>query len=305
MIKPRKLIKGDFIGICAPSGIITEKHKKSLLKAEQILKKYSLNVVYSDNLFSNSLGYSASIKEKASDFNQLIENKKIKAIIFAKGGSNCNSILNQIRYEELRHNPKFIIGFSDNTVLLNAINKKSNLITYHFTNYKGFCEGNYKYNIQQFEDVMINGVKGEKAKASEWIPIRCGIATGELVGGNLSSIVKILNTEYSPNFKDRILFLEDLSIETDIEMISSNLYQLKQAGVFKEISGLFLGNYDSNQYPITFEKVVMDVVGDYEFAIIKCNDFGHTENNMILPIGLKCTLDANNIRLIYEEESAN
>lgn len=304
MIKPKKLNKGDFIGVCAPSGSVTEKHKASLLRTEQIFKSYSLNVVYSANLFSNSLGYSASVEEKASDFNQLIEDKKVKAIIFAKGGSNCNSILNKINYEKLMYNPKFIVGFSDNTVLLNAINKKSNLITYHFTNYKGFCEGNYEYNIQQFEDVMMNGTKGEITKASEWNTIQCGKTTGELVGGNLSSIIKILNTEYCPDFRNKILFLEDLSIETNIEMISSSLYQLNQEGVFKQISGLLLGNYDSKQYPITFEKVVTDVVKDKKIPIVKCNDFGHTENNMILPIGLRCTLDADNSKLIYEENSA-
>ena len=304
MIKPQKLVNGDLIGVCAPSGVIKEKHKESLLETEKLLNNYSLKVVYSDNLFSNSLGYSATIEEKATDFNKLVKNKNVKAIIFAKGGSNCNSILDRINYEELRKNPKFIIGFSDNTVLLNAINKKAELITYHFTNYKGFCEENIKYNTQQFENVMINGNEGEVQQSSEWITIRRGKTRGKLVGGNLSSIVKILNTQYCPDFKNKILILEDLSTESDVEMISSYLYQLKQSNVFNNISGLLLGNYDAKDQ-ITLEKIVMDIVGDFEFPIIKCNDFGHTANNMILPIGLECTLDANERKLIYDEKSAS
>ena len=88
-------------------------------------------------------------------------------------------------------------------------------------------------------------------------------------------------------------------------MVSSYLYQLKQGKVFDEISGLLLGNYDSKQSKITFEKVVMDVVNDYKFPIIKCDDFGHTNNNMVLPIGILCTIDANNRKLIYEERTSN
>lgn len=304
-MKPNRLIKGNLIGVCAPSGTIKEKDRKDLIRASKLLEKYKLKIIYSKNLFSNSLGYSASVKEKSLDFNELIKNKEVNAIIFAKGGANCNSILDCLDYESIKANPKFIIGFSDNTVLLNAIYKKTGLVTYHFTNFKNFCEKNLEYNIKQFENVMIKGYKGEVEHASDWITVRKGKANGKLVGGNLASLVKILNTEYCPDFKGNILFLEDLSFESDIEMVSSYLYQLKQGKVFDEISGLLLGNYDSKQSKITFEKVVMDVVNDYKFPIIKCDDFGHTNNNMVLPIGILCTIDANNMKLIYEERTSN
>ena len=304
-MKPNKLIRGNLIGVCAPSGTIKEKNREELTKASELLAKYELKVIYSENLYSNSLGYSATVKEKLTDFNQMIINNDVKAIIFAKGGANSNSLLDGLNYEKIKENPKFIVGFSDNTVLLNAIYKKTGLVTYHFTNFKGFCEKNLEYNKKQFEYVMINGLQGEVEHSSEWITIREGKATGKLVGGNLSSLVKILNTDYCPHFKDKILFLEDLSFESDIEMISSYLYQLKQAKVFEKISGLFLGNYEYHQSIITFEKVVMDIVDVYKFPIIKCDDFGHTDNNMVLPIGVLCTLDANNKKLIYEEKTAN
>lgn len=304
-MKPNRLINGALIGICAPSGTIKEENRKDLIRASKLLEKYKFKILYSNNLFSNSLGYSASVKEKSSDLNELIKNKEVNAIIFAKGGSNCNSILDCLDYGAIKINPKFIIGFSDNTVLLNAIYKKTGLVTYHFTNFKNFCEKNLEYNIKQFENVMINGYKGEVEHASNWITIREGKSNGKLVGGNLTSLIKILNTEYCPDFKDNILFLEDLSIESDIEMVSSNLYQLKQANVFDKISGLLLGSYDTKQSGITFERVVMDVLSDYKFPIIKCDDFGHTNNNMVLPIGILCTLDANNRKLIYEERTSN
>ena len=222
-MKPKKLKINDTIGVCAPSGIIKDKHKNELDDAEKILKEFGLNVIYSKNLYASSYGYSASIEEKYTDMNNLINNSNIKAIIFAKGGANCNSILDKIDYINLKNNPKFFIGFSDNTVFLNAINRQTGLVTYHFTNFKGFCEENLSFNKAQFENVMINGNNGVVKKNSEWKQLRSGIATGKLVGGNLSSLVKIINTKYCPSFNNSILFLEELAFESDLEMVSSYL----------------------------------------------------------------------------------
>lgn len=303
-MKSKKLKKGDLIGVCSPSGLIKEKHKKEFEISEKLLKEYDLKVQYSDNLFANSLIYSASTNEKSSDINNLIGNKDIKAIIFAKGGNNSNSILDLINYQKITENPKIFMGFSDNTVLLNAISKKTGLITYHFTNFKGFCEENQEFNRKQFENVFIYGNEGNVDKNSIWKTIRAGVCKGKLVGGNLSSLVKILNTEYSPDFKKKILFIEDLAFESSAELISSYLYQLKQSGVFENISGLLIGNYDTKD-DVTLEKIVLEIVKEYDFPILKCEDFGHTASNIVLPIGLDCTLDANKCILTYNEKPIN
>ena len=302
-MKAYKLKKGNKIGVCAPSGIIEEKHKKDFEKSEILLSEYNLEVIYSKNIFSKSLKYSSTPSEKSLDLNELVLDDDIKAIIFAKGGSNSNSILTLINYENIKKYPKMFIGFSDNSILLNAIYKKTGLVTYHFTNYKGFCEKNIEFNKNQFENVFINGNKGKVVQNSSWKILRKGKATGKLIGGNLSSIVKILNTEYFPNIINNILFIEDLSYESNIEMVSSYLYQLKNSKVFEKISGLLIGNYDS-QENTSFEEVVMEITNEYDFPILKCDDFGHTSTNIVIPIGIKCTLDANNGELVYEENTA-
>lgn len=302
-MKANKLVKGDSVGICAPSGVVSEKNIKAFEKSNDLLNYYNLTAVYSKNLLANTLQYSATPNEKSNDLNELVLDKNIKAIIFAKGGSNSNSILKLIDYDNIKNNPKIFMGFSDNTVLLNAIYKKTSLITYHFTNYKGFCEDNLDFNKKQFENVFINENRGEVLKANLWKTLRKGIAEGKLIGGNLSSFVKILNTEFCPSFYNNILFLEDLSIESNLEMISSYVYQLKNSGVFNKISGLLIGNYDTKEN-VTFEDVIMEAIKEYDFPVVKCNDFGHTSSNIVLPIGLKCTLDANKCKLIYNERSA-
>lgn len=301
-MKANRLKSGDMVGICSPSGMIEEKHKEDFKKSEKILASYNIKAVYSKKLYAKSLIYSASPKEKSDDLNELISNDKIKAVIFAKGGSNCNGILPFINYDSIKKNPKAFVGFSDNTILLNAIYKKTGLITYHFTNYKGFCEKNMTFNRKQFEKNFIIGNKGIVDKNEEWVSIRKGVAKGRLIGGNLGSLVKILNTEYCPSFNNKILFIEDLSFESCAEDISSYLYQLKNSKVFEKISGLLIGNYDTKE-GFTLEQIVMDVVKEYNFPILKCNDFGHTDTNIVLPIGIKCTLDANKKYIAYEEQT--
>ena len=158
-IKANRLKSGDMVGICSPSGMVEEKHKEDFKKSEKILANYNIKAVYSKKLYAKSLIYSASPKEKSDDLNELISNDKIKAVIFAKGGSNCNGILPFINYDSIKKNPKAFVGFSDNTILLNAIYKKTGLITYHFTNYKGFCEKNMTFNRKQCEKNFIIGNK--------------------------------------------------------------------------------------------------------------------------------------------------
>lgn len=299
-MKASKLKENDLIGVCAPSGIVKKEHKIYFKRSEKILNEYKLIPIYSKNLYSDTLKYSATNDEKSSDLNEFIKNKKIKAIIFAKGGSNSNGILPLIDYDAIKDNPKIFIGFSDNVILLNAIYKKTGLITYHFTNYKGFCESNLMFNKKQFENAFIYGKNGVVSKNSTWKSLRKGIAFGRLIGGNLGSIVKIINTEYFPSPKNKILFIEELALEDDLEDVSSYLYQLKYSKIFEKISGLLIGSYglDENN---SFEKVIMEIVKEYDFPVVKCDDFGHTETNIVLPIGMKCILDGNNSCLVYEE----
>lgn len=299
-MKAKRLNKNSIIGVCAPSGYVKEKNKEELDYSQKLLKELDLEVKYSKNLYSNSLGYSATVEEKQEDINSLIKDKSVNAIAFAKGGNNANSILDLIDYEDIKKNPKIFFGFSDNTVLLNAIYKMTGLITYHFTNFKGLFESDF--NKEQFITAFIHGYKGNVNHNSDWFTIRKGNCTGKLIGGNLGSIVKTLNTKYSPIFKNNILFIEDLSLEDGIEEVSSLLYELKMNKVFDKISGLLIGNYDSES-DIQIEDLVSEVTKDYNFPIIKCNDFGHTKTNIVLPIGIKCTMDADNCKLKFEENT--
>ena len=102
--------------------------------------------------------------------------------------------------------------------------------------------------------------------------------------------------KYKIDFTDKILFIEELAWESPAGMVSNYLYYLKQNGVFEKIKGLWIGNYENE---ISLEKIVLDTIGDeYDFPIIKSNNFGHVDRKTVIPIGVKARIDTNEERTI-------
>ena len=221
----------------------------------------------------------------------MFSDKEVKMIWCAKGGENSNTTFEYIDYENIKQNPKIICGYSDITSLTNIITEKTGLVTFNGTNFKTIAtdetDYSYKEAIKRFVDGSLEiGQKGE-----EYITLKDGIAEGELIGGNLSLTRGMVSGKYSINFQDKILFIEELGIETDPALVSNFLYYMKQNGVFEKIKGLWIGNYE-HESNINLEKIVLDVISDeYNFPIIKSNNFGHIETKTVIPIGIKARID--------------
>ena len=129
------------------------------------------------------------------------------------------------------------------------------------------------------------------AEESGYKTIKKGIVEGQLIGGNLSLIRGLTSGKYTIDFTDKILFIEELGFETDPAMTSNNLYFMKQNRVFDKIKGLWIGNYE-HESGVSLEKIVLDVIGDdYNFPIVKSNNFGHIERKTTIPIGTKARID--------------
>ena len=298
MLIPQKLKRGDVIGVVAPSNPITDENIEELERARKIVENAGFKVKYSKNLFSNTNGYSATSKEKAEDINGMFRDKDVKMIWCAKGGQNSNSTFEYLDYDLIKNNPKIICGYSDITSLTNIITAKTGLVTFSGTNFKTIAtdETNYSYNevIKRFVDGSLElGLEGEKYET-----LNEGVAEGQLIGGNLSLTRGLVSGKYSIDFTDKILFLEELGIETMPSLASNFLYYMKQNGIFDKIKGLWIGNYE-HESGISLEKVISDVLeGEYDFPIIKSNNFGHTETKTVIPIGTKARIDTKNERKI-------
>ena len=298
MLIPQKLKKGDVIGVVAPSNPIIDENIEDLEQARKIIENAGFKVKYSKNLFSNTNGYSATSREKAEDINEMFRDKDVKMIWCAKGGQNSNSTFEYLDYEVIKNNPKIICGYSDITSLTNIITAKTGLVTFSGTNFKTIAtdETNYSYNevMKRFVDGSLElGLEGEKYET-----LKEGVAEGQLIGGNLSLTRGLVSGKYSIDFTDKILFLEELGIETMPSLASNFLYYMKQNGIFDKIKGLWIGNYE-HESGISLEKVILDVLeGEYDFPIIKSNNFGHTETKTVIPIGTKARIDTKNERKI-------
>ena len=295
---PQAIKRGDTIGVVAPSNPIVGKNIEELNKAKEIVEKDGFKVVFSKNIFSNTNGYTATAKEKAEDINEMFRNQDVKMIWCAKGGNNSNSVFEYLDYELIKKNPKIICGYSDITSLTNMIHEKTGLVTFSGTNFKTIATDETDYSYKETINRFVNGSIEIGKEKTGYKTIKEGTAEGELVGGNLFLTRGMVCGKYSISFKDKILFLEELGIETEPAVINNFLYYMKQNGVFDEIKGLWLGNYE-HESNIRLEEIVQEVLGDeYSFPIIKSNNFGHCETKTVIPIGTRARIDTNEIEKI-------
>ncbi len=293
IIVPRSLKKGDSIGVCAPAGGI--KSNAEIADFKKVLNDLGYSTVFSQNIDKNIGYFSGTDQQRADDFMELIRNKSVKAIFFIRGGWGCARMLEFLDFEIIRDNPKVIMGFSDPTALLNAITVKTGLITFHGPG--GNSTWN-EYSVKYINELLVNGKTLNYTNQHGDLPIVTyskGTAQGELYGGNLSVLSTLVGSNYLPNWKGKILFLEDVAEEP--YRIDRMLTQLKLAGVFDQISGLILGTFrkclaEDPGHSFTLEEVFEHHFKGANFPVFYGAQIGHTLNKFTVPIGAKVEMNS-------------
>ena len=291
MILPKAIKPGDTIGVIAPSNIILEKDEEYIEKSTKLFTDLGYKVKFGKYVRTNTLEYGATAKQKAEDINNMFADPEVKAIIAVKGGEDCNTTFDYIDYDDIKNNPKIICGFSDTTALTNVIYNETGVVTFNGPTFKSLTSWDtdyaFKELIKRFQDKSLElGVEDD-----EYVTIKEGISEGELIGGNLSLVARLVSGKYSLDFIDKILFIEDLGYESNPNFVNHYLYHLKQNGVFDKIKGIWVGNYE-HESGIELEKILLDVLdSEYDFPIIKSNNFGHCERKTVIPIGTKARID--------------
>lgn len=297
----KKLKKGDTIGIVCPSSEIDEEDIKIAKESEKLLNRQGYNVKYAKNVLKNTTGYGATAKEKAEDINNMYADKNISAIISLCGGFNSNTVFEYLDLDTIKNNNKIICGYSDATSYINYIVAKTGNIGFIGPNFKTICpiqdETAYQkdtdYCYTELMNHFCNASKNLSKSDDKFTIIKEGKATGKLIGGNLSMITGLAD---ELDFKDKILFLEEFSLETPPELVSNYLYKLKQLKVFNQVKGLWLGNYDGK---FAIEKILLDTLEDCKinFPIIKSSNFGHTERIMTIPLNVTAQIENGKITI--------
>ncbi|MCI9178255.1 MAG: LD-carboxypeptidase [Clostridia bacterium] len=286
---PEKLKKGDTIGLISPSDSITKDDLEVINQSTCLMEASGFKVKFAKNALKNTLGYGATAKEKAEDINHMFCDKEVKAIFCISGGFNSNSTFEYLDYDRIKCNPKIICGFSDSTSLLNVIYSKTGLVTFHGPTFKALTSWQTEYGYQEIIKRLVEGGLKIGQEGEEYQIVQEGVARGILVGGNLSLVNEMTAGKYAIDFTDKILFLEELFLETPPALASNYLYHMKQNGVFDKIKGIWIGNYDGS---IALEQILLDTLeGEYKFPIIKSNNFGHIDKKTVIPIGTMAKID--------------
>ena len=210
-----------------------EKEKiEEVLNAKERFEKYGFNVVLGKSLCNNS-------KENISyDLEQIEKNGKDIDIVFcSKGGDSETENIQHVKMEKLKD--KIVIGFSDNTIILNFMYIYNNNKSIHYMNFKEYEKDE---DILKLKKILESDLNNESKKIIiDYNTIRKGRLKGNIIGGNLTIFSRIIT--HFKTFKNRILLLEDLDIETDMENVEKALDILEKHNVFEEISGIIIGNY--------------------------------------------------------------
>lgn len=296
MILANALQKGDTIGVVAPSKPFNKDKKFELDGFIAYMESQGMKVVLSDNFYAQATeptGYVAP-EERADDINTMFSDKNIKAIWCFQGGGLGNQTLDLIDFENARANPKLFMGKSDIDIFLLALYKKIDLVTIHCCDTKigSNKEMDFEYTKKWFTKRLF-----EKSKiiepSEEWTCMNEGQAEGTILGCNLTSIENLIGTDYLPDFSDSIVCLETLRSNT-ITM-TKQLTHLKQAGIFQNVKGVIVGNNcEFSGEGIKAEELIRDSLKEYNFPMLKINEFGHYQPHAFLPIGVRAKLDATN-----------
>ena len=305
IFKAPRLKIGDKVGLVAPAWLISENDLR--LSIERV-KQIGLEPVYSDKILGKQGYFSGTDKERAHDFNNMIKNPEIKGIIFANGGYGCTRILDLIDYEQIKRNPKIIMGFSDNTALINSIHQNTGLITFHGPISRTI---HHDYSKQHFESIVFNPIdefviessdddlqKSENDATFDRYTINPGIAKGKLTGGNLTLICSMIGTPNQIDLANKIVMIEDIGEEP--YRIDRMLTQLIESGELTKASGIAFGickgcdKSDKSIAPnsFTLRQVIEDRIKPLKVSSVYGLSFGHNKNNFTFPIGINAKLDA-------------
>lgn len=287
IIKPKKLMKGDTIGILSISSAID--NKNDLYKSVQFFENEGFKIVLSDNIFDNINGISGSVNSRLKNLHSFFKSDNINAIFCSRGGFGTLKLVNYIDYEFIKKHPKIFVGFSDITNLNAMFYKKSNLLTFYGPMpYVDFVDEIDDYTKKMFFDTLMGNLL--LYKASELKIYNEGSARGVLFGGNLSTLASLCGVNFIPN-KDFILFIEDWHDPTyKIDRMLTQLFNIKQ---FKDnIKGIILGeflNIEETQY---FNDIFYDIADKLEIPIASGFKISHGKQKMTLPYGIECKFDA-------------
>lgn len=296
IIFPKPLKKGDKIAIISPAGSV---EIPQLEKTLELIKSKGYEPILGENLYTkyqNGYSYAGTEKQRINDINWALNDKEISAVWTSRGGYGCQHLLQDLKLTEFKKNPKWYIGYSDNTVIQSYLLKKG-FVSIHGQTIKTSSFGVTEESYELIFDIL----KGKKLnyKIDSNPNNRVGETSGILVGGNLALVYALLGTSYSFDFTNKILFIEDIG--ENFYALDRMIMSLELADVFKKIKGLIIGGMtnmgketENKEYEESFDsfayQLIADRVSKYDFPTVFGFPNGHIFDNRPLIIGSEINL---------------
>ena len=291
LIQPEPLRSGDTISILAPSGVLNNFDNK-ITKAINIFKSWGLNVVIGNHIYDKNGHFAGTDKNREKDFQKALDNKNIKAIWCARGGYGAVRIIDKLNFDNYLKNPKWIIGFSDITVIHNKLNFL-NSESIHAMMITGFEDiGQNNDSLSKLKNVLFGDSLSYSIASNK--NNKTGKSEGIIVGGNLTLIQSTIGSKTELKMKDKILFIEEIGEYA--YHIDRMLYSLKRAGYFENCKGLIVGQIsdlkkNTTDFGRSINELILDVLDEYNFPILFDFPAGHEKTNFPIILGRKVILD--------------
>lgn len=297
-IKPKKLQKGDLIGIVSPASSIDEPSK--IEKGANYLENLGYKVLIGKNVGKYNGYLAGTDKERIDDLHSMFANKNVKAIFCLRGGYGASRLLDKIDYKLVKTHPKIFVGYSDISALHLAIFYKTGLITFAGPMVGvDFYEDVSPFTEEMFWKLITSSKKFGKVQNPDdenILSLNPGSTTGRIVGGNLSVITGLIGTDYFPDLKDKILFIEETG-EVPYK-IDRMFNQFRLSKMLQGLKGIIIGSFtdchesDPNKRTLTLGEVITDYLSTLKKPIVYNLRHGHLKNNITLPIGANIRLNA-------------
>ena len=294
MKTPPYIKKGSKIRIVSPAGKVDEKY---VLPAVQWLTEQGYKVELGKHVFARHFQFAGTDKQRLSDLQTALDDPDTGAIICSRGGYGTVRIIDKLDCREFKNTPKWLVGFSDITILHTCMNNLK-VATIHgaMPRYFFLEDGTPAENLIS----LMQLISGEKVSYSfkNGESNRTGVATGELVGGNLSIISSLQGTKYELDTDGKILFLED--IDEFLYHTDRMMHQLKLSGKLANLAGLVLGDFTEmkdNESPFgkTIHEIISESVEEYNYPFCFGFPAGHDKKNLALTFGQNWQLDVSNM----------
>jgi muramoyltetrapeptide carboxypeptidase len=298
IIKPKRLRAGETIGIISPASSPDDLIR--INNGVSYLEKLGYRVEVGKNVGLQTGYLAGSDVERLNDLHDMFRNKNVKAIFCVRGGYGSARLLDKIDYKLIANNPKILVGYSDITALQMAFFAKAGLVTFAGP----MVAVDFHDEVSAFtEEVFWRMITSEKKigklknpRNEKFYLLNKGNAQGRILGGNLTVFNSLIGTEYLPKLNGSILILED--VHEVPYRIDRMLNQLRLAKVFKVIKGIILGHFvdcyepDPEKRTFSLNEIIIEYFQNKELPVLYNVKHGHIKDNITIPYGTKCVLNA-------------